>query len=124
VAGQAATVKFSEQSFQADIRRAVSRLKIETEAELVGVALSIQNDARRYCPVDTGRLRASITASPVQRLGGRLFIWIGTNVEYAPFVEYGTRFMAAQPYLRPGFLHGTRHFTAALRRAAKAAGWA
>ena len=42
-------------------------------------------------PVDTGRLRASIT-SEVQPLYGK----VGTMVEYAPFVEHGTRYMEAR----------------------------
>lgn len=28
--------------------------------------------------------------------------YIGTNVEYAPYVEYGTKYQKAQPYMRPG----------------------
>ena len=32
--------------------------------------------------------------------GGTTYI-VGTNVEYAPYVEFGTRHMSAQPYLRP-----------------------
>lgn len=56
--------------------------------------------AKRLCPVDTGRLRASIT----HRLGRDsegLFVDVGTDVEYAPYVELGTSRMAARPYLRP-----------------------
>lgn len=38
---------------------------------------------------------------------------VGTNVEYAPYVEYGTRRMGAQPYLRPA-MDITRKSCAAL----------
>jgi hypothetical protein len=35
-----------------------------------------------------------------QRINGK---WeIGSTVDYAVYVEFGTRFQAAQPYLRPG----------------------
>lgn len=50
--------------------------------------------------VDTGRLRASYT----WRLGVDArgdFVEVGTNVIYAPFLEYGTRKMRARPHLRP-----------------------
>jgi phage gpG-like protein len=47
--------------------------------------LLVENDAKRNCPVDTGRLRQSIT----HRIEGSTGI-VGTNVEYAPYVEYGT----------------------------------
>ncbi len=42
--------------------------------------------AKEECPVDTGRLRASITHATVKE---ELAAYIGTNVEYAPYVEYG-----------------------------------
>lgn len=53
--------------------------------------------AKRLSPVYTGNLRNSITH---QQLDENTEV-IGTNVEYAPFVELGTRRMRAQPYLRP-----------------------
>lgn len=61
----------------------------------------IETDAKRRCPVDTGRLRASLTTD-VERKGETTFVLkVGTNVEYASFVENGTSRMAAQPFLRP-----------------------
>lgn len=56
--------------------------------------------AKRRAPVDTGRLRSSIT----HRLGRDsegLFVDVGTDVEYARFVELGTSKTAAQPFLLP-----------------------
>ncbi|HJK81933.1 MAG TPA: HK97 gp10 family phage protein [Methanocorpusculum sp.] len=61
----------------------------------------IEADAQRRCPVDTERLRTSLTTD-VEREGETTFVLkVGTNVEYASFVEYGTSRMAAQPFLRP-----------------------
>lgn len=31
-------------------------------------------------------------------------VYVGTNVEYAPYVEYGTRKMKKQPFLEPGIM--------------------
>ena len=53
--------------------------------------------AKALCPVDTGNLRNSITHAQ-QDENTEV---IGTNVEYAPYVELGTARMAARPYLRP-----------------------
>jgi HK97 gp10 family phage protein len=52
--------------------------------------------------VDTGRLRASIT----HRLEGGGYDsktrgYVGTNVEYGPYLEFGTSRMAARPWLTP-----------------------
>ena len=63
-------------------------------------ALDVQREARVRCPVDTGRLRASIRPRFYsQGLAADVF----TDVEYAPFVEFGTRRMAAKPYLFPAW---------------------
>ena len=45
--------------------------------------------------VDTGRLRGSISHAHDDTSA-----YIGTNVEYAPYVELGTRKMAARPFLK------------------------
>lgn len=45
--------------------------------------------------VDTGRLRGSISHDHDDEAA-----YIGTNVEYAPYVELGTHRMAARPFLR------------------------
>jgi HK97 gp10 family phage protein len=63
-------------------------------------AMKVHRVATRLCPVDTGRLRASITWMVTKDAMGLVAI-IGTNVEYAIFVEFGTIYMEAQPFLRP-----------------------
>ena len=63
-------------------------------------ALRIVRQAKQLAPVDTGRLRSSITADLI-RSDGRPKAVVGTNVEYAPFVEFGTSKQPAQPFLRP-----------------------
>lgn len=62
------------------------------------IGLAAEGYAKRLCPVDTGRLRNSITH--VTRYGAKA-VYIGTNVEYAAYVELGTRMQKPQPYLRP-----------------------
>lgn len=50
--------------------------------------------------VDSGRLRSSYLYA-TGREGGFAMVAIGTAVQYAPHLEYGTRRMAARPHLRP-----------------------
>lgn len=76
---------------------------IRTTNEALYNALEIiGNKAADYAaglaPVDTGNLRNSLT-SEVDSADKSVII--GTPVEYAPFVEYGTSRQRAQPYLRP-----------------------
>ena len=62
------------------------RLIADSGQEIVG-------EARRVAPVVTGRLRNSV--SILEKRGDGLGLVVGTNVEYAPFIEYGTRKMEA-----------------------------
>lgn len=63
--------------------------------------------AKLNCPVDTGRLRNSITH---QRNDEKEYVQIGSNVEYAPYVEYGTSRMHAQPYLEPAITQNIEEY--------------
>lgn len=72
--------------------------------------LRIESTAKRLCPVDTGRLRSSIRTTTPYRSGSGLTVTIGTNVNYARYVEEGTHNrdgsvrMRARPYLKPALL--------------------
>lgn len=68
--------------------------------ELVRRTVSVERTAKRLCPVDTGRLRASITHALDRDSQGLVGV-VGTDVDYAPYVELGTSKAGAQPFLRP-----------------------
>lgn len=61
---------------------------------------AMEATAKRLVPVDTGALQASIQWRMVNTTDGELTAG-GGDVNYEGFVEFGTRHMAAQPYLRP-----------------------
>ena len=60
--------------------------------------LTAEGYAKKMCPVDTGNLRNSITHTVDEEEPAA---YIGTNVEYAPYVCLGTIHMKAQPFLKP-----------------------
>lgn len=60
----------------------------------------VTRGAKRRAPVDTGRLRSSIT-DEIGHEGDALVGRIGTDVDYAIHQEFGTVHMAAHPFLRP-----------------------
>ena len=72
--------------------------------DLLTCTIKVEGDAKKGTPVLTGRLRSSITHE-VKDLTGK----VGTNVDYAPHVEYGTTKMRPQPYLYPA-LRGNMDF--------------
>jgi HK97 gp10 family phage protein len=71
------------------------------------LAIDVQNRARQLSPVDTGRLRSSINHKAGRDRKG-YYVDVGSNVKYAPFVEFGTMKQPAQPYLRPALAEAVR----------------
>lgn len=69
-------------------------------AEILRRGIRVETLAKRLCPVDTGRLRSSITHA-LGKDSRSIYCDVGTNVEYAPYVEFGTSRQRPQPYLRP-----------------------
>lgn len=88
---------------------------------LLGAAVIVHGQAVELAAVDTGNLKNSLSWTTGGKVGGLNSVggtpaspgdgvnasqdedtaYIGTNVEYAPHVEFGTSKAAAQPYLRP-----------------------
>jgi HK97 gp10 family phage protein len=78
---------------------------IAVEAESVDAARLaadlMAQDMRRYVPVDTGELKASIRVEDIPG-GARISIGdVAAGVDYHLYQEFGTSIMAAQPYIRP-----------------------
>lgn len=74
----------------------------EIEQALINSALIVERDAKINAPVDTGRLRQSITHK--EDFGSENpAVEVGTNVEYAKHVEFGTSRQSAKPFLFPAY---------------------
>lgn len=75
-----------------EIKRKIKELASKFPDKLRGVmtksVLVVENRAKKLVPVVTGRLRASITHEVFKSLSGYSGR-VGTNVEYAPSVEFG-----------------------------------
>jgi len=88
-------------------RAAIEQLLVSPQGpvarEIALIAQEVVNLAKLLVPVDTGRLRSSITFV-MGTANGLVFAEVGTNVDYAPHVEFGTKFMSAQPYLIPALI--------------------
>ena len=73
------------------------------------IAEKIRDDAKNLAPVDTGALRKSIRVEKEGKLqfsvvaggGGVVNPKTGREVDYAGFVEFGTRRMSPKPYMQP-----------------------
>ena len=57
----------------------------------------VADSARSNCPVDTGELQGSIQVEMQSEFEGHVV----ATAEHAPYVEFGTVYMMAQPYMAP-----------------------
>lgn len=88
-------------SMHVDIRNRLKHLVQRT-------SLEIQNDARIATPKDMGMLTASVNMKLYQN---GLTAWIGSELKYAAFIEYGTGPLGRstnQQQLPSGYIHGSR----------------
>jgi hypothetical protein len=69
--------------------------------EVIKRSNRVLNKARRLCPVDEGRLRASLAFELRQGENGDLVGRVGTNVEYAVYVHEGTGIYAGRGMITP-----------------------
>ena len=70
-----------------ELKRRLEKLeRLPIEQALAQFGLLVASEAKKHAPVDTGRLRNSITALQTGKE-----VRVGTNVNYAKFVELGHR---------------------------------
>lgn len=101
----------------AEVRNTLGLLDFAARARfknvLVDSAMNVQRGAKTNCPVRKvkglgGRLRGSIQ---VRFYNNGMTAEVGTNVAYAPYVEFGTGVRgagSAHPPLPPGYVHGSK----------------
>jgi len=70
--------------FESHLGEFKEALETQIEQALIAIGLTAETYAKDGCPVDTGRLRNSITHENDSRT-----VVIGTNVEYGKWVELG-----------------------------------
>lgn len=76
----------------------------------------LQQKAMQKAPVDTGALKRSIM---LDISDGGLTGTVEPTMDYAPYVEWGTRFMSAQPFMKPAFDEQAPQFKSDLERLMK-----
>ncbi|EOS78950.1 HK97 gp10 family phage protein [Dorea sp. 5-2] len=76
----------------------------------------LQARAQRNVPVKTGNLKRSIQ---LEISDGGLLAKSEATAEYAPYVEWGTRYMEAQPYMKPAFNEQKEQFRRDMNRLTK-----
>ena len=93
------------------IEKALVRSGIILEGQVVAFADGFRDTGRHSGSItyrtmrQESRVRAPASGNDqVSRPGRKWTLHVGTNVEYAAHLEYGTRKMSAQPHFRPALM--------------------
>lgn len=81
---------------------------------LWAIGATAEGHAKEKCPVDTGRLRNSISHAETEDSA-----YIGTNVEYAPYVELGSRGRSGAHFLKDAAADHAEEYKAIIEAALK-----
>lgn len=109
------TVTFKGQTeLSAALMRKAKLEDVKTVVRANGARL--QRGAKAKAPIDTGTLFRSID---LQIKDSGLSAVVQPHTEYAAYVEFGTRKMSAQPYLKPAFNTVRAQFISDLRKLTK-----
>lgn len=77
------------------------------------MASKMRNNMQSTYKHPTGRTKGSVTETYKD---AGFTVSVGPHTNYAPYLEYGTRFMSPRPTIRPAFLAQSAIFTNDLRR--------
>ncbi|MFF9124359.1 HK97 gp10 family phage protein [Streptomyces sp. NPDC014889] len=83
------SAQINTRAYERGLRRYFGRMSDDVKRAVDRTRMDVQNEARRRAPVDTGRLRSSIV-SRAEGGGRNVGYVVGSNVNYAAAVEYGT----------------------------------
>ena len=97
--------------FESNLRNVESELRRRREQATEAIGLFVEGEAKLLAPVDTGNLRSSMSHTSDDEKAT-----IGTNVEYAIFLEKGTSRQKAQPFLTPAAENNKDKITQLARR--------
>lgn len=88
------------EEFKNALQRLDSGMQRQVHRFLVSWAADVKAQAMRNAPVVTGYLRSTIYARVKEWV-----VEVGADAAYALFVELGTKYMRAHPYLYPAIQH-------------------
>ena len=101
-------------TFTDNSAKALELLNQKKKLALLAVGAAAEGHAKALTPVDTGRLRNSISHAADNDAA-----YIGTNVEYAPYVEFGTVHNKAHHMLKRAATEHGAEYSAIVKAAMK-----
>ena len=104
-----------------DLIKKLGEMKAKTAVKLIvkqngaGLQSKMERNAVFVKGYSTGQTKRSIPVGAGFRDDG-MTAYAGPTTDYAPYLEYGTRFMSAQPFVKPAWEVQKEQFKSDMRR--------
>ena len=89
----------------------LSKLESDVSGVVRATAERAEANAKQHAPIESGELKAKITAVRINNLTYAL----ESNAEHSSYVEYGTVHQRAEPFFTPAIVRAKRFFEDSLR---------
>lgn len=108
--------------------KGLAQLEAKLKAETPEMKIAVMNIVKKNGSQMASKMRKNMQATyqhPTGRTKGSVAenyanagfsVSVGPHTEYAPYLEYGTRFMTPRPTVRPAFLAQSAIFTSDLKK--------
>jgi len=100
-------------TLKGDLTKRMRRGERRVATAVRQTAKAIEKGAKQRVAVDTGYLKSQIRSEPLDEHQALVV----ADTDYAKFLEYGTRRMAAQPYFIPAVEAERKQFVRKIRKA-------
>lgn len=108
-------VRFDDSDYVGRLNRKLAKLKDVHESDVKAAGIEAVNQAKNFAAVDTGFMRNNLYWKEGRDERGYV-LTIYCRASYWRFVEFGTRFMAAQPFVRPALVLAKQFLIARVKR--------
>ena len=107
--------RLKENATLSDVKKVVKQNTLELQKSIVRNAGEGTFNKGYF----TGNLKQDVSANGHQFEDGGLTGNVGSTVDYAPYLEYGTRFMAAEPFIKDPLDDQKKQFFADMKKLTK-----
>lgn len=108
-------IDFDTDSYVRNLKRSIEKMQSTREADVKATGIKVANWGKQYAPRKTGFMANNIVFEEGRDEKG-FFMAIYCRAFYWKFVEFGTAFQSAQPFMRPAFVQGLQYLRDRLKK--------
>lgn len=106
-------IDWDNDKFMRGVQDHISKLQARSEADVKAAGVKWVSRAKSYAAVRTGFMKNNIVMEEGRDSKG-FFVAVYCRAWYWKMIEFGTRYSAAQPFMRPAFVEAVAYLKSRL----------